>query len=91
MQHKEGICEVSGRSGEFSAFNAEFLSLLQLSDYHHLKCRNNLNKWSKRSWCYNGCSSMLFCGGNCFRKITKKLAQVCKLVQFIIMFPTDAI
>ena len=36
-QHKEGTCKVLGRSFVFSAFYADFLSLPQISDYHHLK------------------------------------------------------
>ena len=36
-QHKEGTYKVSGRSVVFSAFYAVFLSLPQISDYHHPK------------------------------------------------------
>ena len=36
-QHKEGTCKASGRSVAFSALYADFLSLPQISDYHHLK------------------------------------------------------
>ena len=42
-QHKEGTCKVSKISVKVSAFYAVFLSLFQISDYHHLKQSNNLN------------------------------------------------
>ena len=41
-QHKEGICKVSRRSVVFTAFYAVFLSLPQISYYHHLKVLNNI-------------------------------------------------
>ena len=51
-KHKEGTCKVLGRSVVFSAFYADFLFLLQISDYHHLKVvisgkYENLNKITK--------------------------------------------
>ena len=36
-QYKEGICKVLGRSVVFQHFMQIFLSLSQISDYHHLK------------------------------------------------------
>ena len=36
-QYKDGTCKVSGRSVVFAALYADFFSLPQISDYHHLR------------------------------------------------------